>query len=296
MKKYPFCFLAAAVFLSISVCTPQVMYASLPKVTYIKAEQKSTEKTVNVNGKIMSDNIAVQTADTKFVVGEVLVNIGDTIKQGERILKIDTEQTQLLCLNEGGYSGETYITAVQSGSVESIFVSKGMTVAENNQLISLIDINSLCAQLSVSEDIISEIKVGQKLTVSGNAFKNKTYDGEIKSIAAVATNDNGSVSVVNVTAKINNPDEKLKPGYSCKAKIVTKKIKNALIIPSQCVAQDDNGEYVYKLNGSKSQKIYVKTGEITKEGTIIKEGIKKDEYIISNPQAVNGNSDVAIKE
>lgn len=297
MKKYPFFFFAAMIILIASICTPEVMYASLPKVEYIKAEKQSTEKTVTVSGKIKSEQENTQTADCAYIVSEVLVNAGDNIEKGDRILKVDTENTEKIYLQNGAtYNGGLYITSDYSGTVNTVYVAKGATTTENTQLISIIDTDNLCAVLMIGEDVFSQIKIGQTLTITGSAFEG-SYDGKITQIGAVATQSATSAVYVEAITEIESPDSKLKPGFNIKARIVINTKENALIIPSNCVSQDDNGEFVYKLNSNKVEKVYIKTGDITSKGTEIKSGIKDGEYIIANPESIEkDNSYVSFEE
>ncbi len=286
MKKYPIFFFLAVIILIASVYTPEAMYASLPKVEYIKAEKQNTKKTITVSGKIAAKEEALQTADCIYVVSDVLVTTGDEVKKGDKILKIDTEQTELIYSENGEtYSGTKYITSQYDGVVNNIFIADGCVTTENAQLVSFIDTDNLQATLLIGEDVFSKVKVGQSLTITGSAFE-KSYKGSITNIGAVATQNTSSAAYVTATASIEEPDTALKSGFNIKAKIVTETLKDVLIIPSNCVSQDDNGEFVYRLNGNKSEKVYIKTDEITSKGTIITSGINEGDYIITNPDSV----------
>lgn len=298
MKKKPMFFLLAAVILIVSIYTPDAVYASLPKVDYVKAEVKSTQKSVTVSGKITSEKTKIQTADCPYVIKEVLVNVGDTVKKGDKIITIDYQKTKILfAQRELNYTGGETVEADFSGTINSLFVQPGAVTSENSQLLTIIDTSSLCATLNISEDVYPLIKKGQQVIISGNALGNKTYTGKIKKIGAIATQNATSGTSVAAIVKINNPDSRLKVGFNIKAKIRIKTIKNALIVPSECVSQDDNGEFVYKLVNATASKHYIKTDEITENGTIVKSGVKKGDYIVSNPTSLqNDISDVKLGE
>ena len=286
MKKYPIFFFTALIILVICVYTPEAMYASLPKVEYIKVEVKDTQKTVTVSGKIQSKEETVQTADCVYVISDVLVSAGDRIKKGDRILKIDTEQTSLIYSENGEtYNGSYYITSEFEGTVNNVFVTEDCVTTENAQLISIIDTDNLFVSLLVGEDVFSKVEIGQTLSITGSAFE-KRYKGKITGIGAVATQNTSSAAYISATADITNPDSDLKPGFNVKAKIITETNKNALIVPSNCISQDDNGEFVYRLIGNKAEKAYIKTDDITKDGTIVLSGINEGEYIASNPESI----------
>lgn len=150
------------------------------------------------------------------------------------------------------------------------------------------------ANLFIGEDVFSKIKKGQNLTISGSAFE-KTYKGKITSIGEVA-NGEDSIAYVQATAKISNPKRQLKSGFNIKANVITKKIKNKIIIPSNSILQDKKGEYIYKINKAKAEKVYIKTGEITDKGTVIKTNLKENDYIVLNPEKLKAKKeDVVIK-
>lgn len=297
MKKYPIFFFTALIILIICVYTPEAMYASLPKVEYIKLTRKNTQKTVTVSGKIQSKEETVQTADCVYVISNVLVSTGDKIKKGDRILKVDIEATSLIYQENGEtYNGSQYITSEFDGTVNNVSVTEGCVTTENAQLISIIDTDKLCVSLLIGEDVFSKVEIGQTLSITGSAFE-KSYKGSVTNIGAVATQNTSSAAYICAEADIKNPDSDLKPGFNVKAKIVIEKIKDALIVPSNCISQDDNGEFVYRLIGNKAEKAYIKTDDITKDGTIVLSGINEGEYIAANPESIEkDNSYVRNKE
>lgn len=295
MKKYPIFFFLALIILITCVYTPEAMYASLPKVEYIKLTRKNTQKTVTVTGKIESKEERVQTADCVYVISKVLVSSGDKIEKGDRILELDIDKTSLIYAENGeAYNGEKYILSEFGGTVNNVFIADDCVTTENAQLISVINSDSLCASLLIGEDVFSKVAVGQSLSITGSAFE-KSYEGTISSIGAVATQSTSSAAYISATADIKNPDSDLKPGFNIKAKIITEKIDNALISPSGCISQDDNGEFVYKLIGNKAEKTYIKTGDITKDGTIILSGINEGEIVAADPEKIENNSYVRNK-
>ena len=286
MKKYPIFFLLAIIILIVSVITPNAVYASLPKVKYIKAVKTNAIKTVSVLGKIKSNKENTQTANCVYFVDSVLINTGDYVKKGERILKIDLEKTNLIyAKNNARYSGELYVTSDFEGTVSSVFIADNSIINENATIFNVIDTDDLCASLMLNEDVFSKIKIGQNAKISGSAFK-KEFDAKIISIGAVANQVSASPVFVEAIAKIHNPDKSLKHGFNIKAKITTKKLKDVIIIPSHCILQEETLEFVYKLEENKAKKVYVKTSSITAKGTTIKSGITSGDLIITNPDAI----------
>ncbi|MBQ4155527.1 MAG: HlyD family efflux transporter periplasmic adaptor subunit [Clostridia bacterium] len=282
MKKHPFFFVFALIVLIFAIVTPNMMYSSLPKVNYIKANKQSAVKTITVSGKINAENEYNQFADEPIFIDEILVNEGEKVTKGDKLFKVTSQNKK-------------YIASKFSGTINKILVKAGTFCEQNTPLINIIDTSNLYATLLIGENVFQKIKIGQKLNLTGNAFSGN-YKATITKLGATATDNATSGTFVEAVAKLQNPDENLKPGFNVKAKIITKTLKDVILLPSNVISQDNQGEFVYKLNQNKAQKVYIKTDDITRKGTIIKNGVKADDYIISNPWEVQkDNSYISLK-
>ena len=253
--------------------------------------------TVNVSGKITSKQQNIQFANKTYYISECLIKQNEWVEKGKKIFKIDTEKTKLLYTQtQGIFPEEEYITSEYEGIVSDVLIENNSICKQTTPLLNFIDTKNLCATLYIGEDVFSQIKEGQNLIISGNAFSKK-YTGKISQINAIANQTTSSATFIEATAEINNIDNQLKPGFNIKAKIITKTIKNAIILPSSVISQDNKGEFVYKLINNKAQKIYIKTGKITSKGTIIKSGIKNGDCIILSPDKIKkDDSFVSLEE
>ena len=71
---------------------------------------------------------------------------------------------------------------------------------------------------------------------------------------------------------------------SVNAKIRTKTIKNALILPYECILQDKNNkEYVFCIEDGLAKKRFISTGHELDDGIEVKAGIKSTDEVIINP-------------
>ena len=148
----------------------------------------------------------------------------------------------------------------------------------------------LVAKVSISESDIHEVSLGNKVTLSGQAFGSKTYSGTVAAIETSAKKSLFSTSqeaVVEATISLRDPDDSLKAGYSVKAKIVTGDTKDVSIVPYEAVMQDDlQNEYVYVYENSKVYKQYIETGLELANGIEVTEGLTADSYIVETPERV----------
>lgn len=154
-------------------------------------------------------------------------------------------------------------------------------------------------QIYVSEQDISKVKLGQKAEITGVAFPNLTYSGEVDSISDAASKiqvGNTQKTAVEVKVKINEPNEMLKHGYTADVKLITSSPCTMNIVPYEAVNQDENGEYVYILRDGKTEKRYVETGAELSDGIELKTLIMDNECIITVDKVIENNSSVKITE
>lgn len=157
-----------------------------------------------------------------------------------------------------------------------------------------VEINSKNAVVTafVGEANISDIKEGQKAVITGNGFKNKTYNATVTHIGSNAKKvslGSGKVVAVEVVLTIDEPDSYLKSGFTAKAKIFTSEKTQIAVVPYGAVMQDDNGEYVFVIVGDRAEKRYVKTGKELEGGFEILSGIKLNEKVVTNPAQIKKN-------
>lgn len=184
------------------------------------------------------------------------------------------------------------ILAPINGIVSSINAENNSLASGSLPVLAISKDESFKIKLSINEAKVSEIKIGQKVIITGVGFKDKTYMGHIEKISNEAKqtiNLTGTETTVDVIVNIDskNEDNNIKPGFTAKCKIITNQAKDIPILPYKSVKQDDKGgEYVYKYNKGLAEKIYVKTGKEYDEGFEVLSGISLGEVIIDNPDLV----------
>jgi HlyD family secretion protein len=95
------------------------------------------------------------------------------------------------------------------------------------------------ARVNVNENDVVNVKVGDKVRVSVDAYPDHVIDGFVREIAATAlTRNAGSQEeVTNFEVKISIPDRslRLRPGMSATADIATATVNNVVAVPIQSV-------------------------------------------------------------
>ena len=78
------------------------------------------------------------------------------------------------------------IYASEAGVVTSINLTKGVLTNQEQPIAVISSTDQLQLRLSVNEANISDVKTGQKVTITGSGFQDKEYHGTVQSISSVA--------------------------------------------------------------------------------------------------------------
>lgn len=184
---------------------------------------------------------------------------------------------------------ESFLPAVSTVSLSRQEYSESISAAGMVEKLS----SDWYVTVAVGESDIRKVAEGQKAKLSGAAFDSDRYTAEVISIADKArqqTTLTSSETVVDVTLKIDNPDEYLRSGYTAAAAIEVSEPKTIYTLPYDVICQDDSGEYVYVLRGSNVVRCGIETGAEFENGTEIKSGLYLSDKIITSAEAIAENS------
>ena len=113
-------------------------------------------------------------------------------------------------------------------------VEVGQTVAASMSTPTVFVIAKALSQMKVMADVdeadIGQVKQGQKVTFTVDAFQNDTFNGTVQEVRLNPTTTSNVVTyTVVITAE--NPEQKLLPGMTATCIIVTQEITDAIAIP-----------------------------------------------------------------
>ncbi len=155
-----------------------------------------------------------------------------------------------------------------------------------NTVATLPDLSVMISKTYVNEIDIRKIIKGQKVKIGIDAFPDKSFNGEITSVANVGEQlPNSDAKVFEVMIKLSENDTVLRPSMTTSNTILTKTIKNVLFIPIDALQTADSTVFVYLKDGLTHKKQIVKTGESNDNEIIITEGLKENDIILLNAPA-----------
>ena len=132
----------------------------------------------------------------------------------------------------------TNITSPISGVVMEKKIDVGQTVAARFQTPTLFkiaaDLNSMQIEALVSEADIGQVQKGQKVKFFVDAFFEEEFEGEVEIIRLEPKVEQSIVNYI-VVINVDNKEEKLMPGMTAQATIITNSKDEAHLIPVAAV-------------------------------------------------------------
>jgi HlyD family secretion protein len=139
---------------------------------------------------------------------------------------------------------KTTITAPMAGTISQLNKEMGEIALgsqfQEDVIMVISDLNNMEALVDVDENDIVSIALGDKAKVEVDALSDLEFDGMVTEIASSAkVSGSGTAdqkTEFEVKVKITNPGEKLRPGMTASAEIVTEVRDNVLVVPIQSVS------------------------------------------------------------
>lgn len=200
--------------------------------------------------------------------------------------------------------GYATITSPIDGVVLSKEVEEGQTVASSFNTPTLFkiarDLTDMRVIADVDEADIGDVKEGQRVTFTVDAFPDDTFEGQVTQVRQEATTESNVVTY-EVVISAPNDDLKLKPGLTANVVIFTMEAKDVLAVPSKAlrftpreamlnsdetITDTDAKEKVWVKEGSNLKAVAVETGMTNGTLTQITKGLKPGTHVLTEVTAM----------
>lgn len=197
---------------------------------------------------------SIITAKTSGTVASIVNDEGDVVSKGATVIKLESDDLQQsvenaeLSLEDAQNSlankekslDDYTITSPIDGTVIVKTYKAGdkiNTGSSSTALCTVYDLSYLTMEMDIDELDISEVAVGQTVTITADAVSGKTFTGTVTNISMKGTTTSG-VTAYPVTVQIDNTTGLL-PGMNVDAEINVKTANNVLGIPVDAVTRGD---------------------------------------------------------
>ena len=224
-----------------------------------------------INNKIFSQSLesyctslSSKTLSYKIKKNELLkpINFNSIVNKGDVIAKLSSKT----------------IIAPFSGVIGKRGISGSSLGSENTIILTLDDSRKVLCDLKIPEVYAAVLKKGLKLNAKFSAYKDKTYNGTIESVASRVDAQTRSILA---RAKIDNKNSEIIPGSLLEIEILYNE-KDALSVPDTSIMYEGSKKFIYKIiENNMIKKTEIETGVRSKGNLEILKGLNEGEKIIA---------------
>lgn len=182
-------------------------------------------------------------------------------------------------LNQLSY---TQVKAEANGIISSCLLAKGAMVSAQSAALTIVDIDQVKIQFSVTDDMINKVHIGDKVYITIDSISNESFEGTISSIAPAA---NSQTLLYPIEINIKNADHKIKPGMFATSKLVLERKENVISVPLNAVIEKAEEKYVYIIDSQQiAHKVAVQTGIENDTHIEIISGLNSGDEVVTRGQ------------
>lgn len=170
------------------------------------------------------------------------------------------------------------------GVVSELNVVDGSIANSAVPMYKVIDNSQLEIKANIKEFTIKDVRIGQRVYITGDAFDGITYNGVVKYISPIAFQKQGmqgGETFIEVIISVTDKDTLLKSGLNVTCDIVTKEKSNVPTIPLSSFMEDkDSSKYVYIIENGVLKKVKIQVGINSEDRLEITSGIKDGTQVL----------------
>jgi len=174
---------------------------------------------------------------------------------------------------------DAVIKAPVPGAVSERTVQRGEYIRENTQVVTIVRMNPLKLKTAVQEKYANLIRQNQIVDFKVEPYPDDMFHGKI---AYISPSVDQASRTFNAEILVDNPANKLKPGFFAQGQIQVSRDENVLAVPEETVSMLAGVSSVYVINNGVVKQTSIRTGEHEGKFIEVLEGLKGDEILAAS--------------
>ena len=238
------------------------------------AKSAYTTKSVEAEKKYKEAMLSYENADSQYSADVTGVDVS-----------VDTLTDAKEALSEfEAFVGDGTIYSDYDGTIMSVGYEAGDDLSASTSIVTFADTDAVTMTVSVSEEDISEIAIGDEVMIELNAYEDQTFSGEVESIDTSVSSGSSTVSY-NVTVKINGDVDGIYTDMTGNVTFIEKQVADVVYVSNKAIINEGTVSYVkVKDSDGTIEKKEVTTGFSDGVNVEITEGLSEGETVLIESQ------------
>ena len=174
---------------------------------------------------------------------------------------------------------DTVVRAPFTGVVGERFVSVGDYVNRGTKVVSVLRIDPLRVQLTVTEQDVAALAVGRTVTFDVDAYPGESFTGQVRYISPAVVADTRALTV---EAVVPNQNGRLKPGFFATARIEKSERTPRLLVPASALRTVNGTARVFVVEGDRAKERVVTVGQTVAGEVEVTTGLAAGERVVAS--------------
>jgi HlyD family secretion protein len=183
--------------------------------------------------------------------------------------------------------GYATITAPISGMIESVSTYQGETVAASFSaptFVTIVDLQRLQIECNIDESSIGQVRAGQEVTFTVDAFASEVQKGVVRAILPKAEMVNSVVNYIVIVDILDKKALSLRPQMTARVNFVLRAKDGIILVPRSAVIRDGGSSYILVRDAGSWKKTKVRTGSGNSQQVEISSGVDSGETVLVDGQ------------
>ena len=149
----------------------------------------------------------------------------------------------------------------------------------NSKIATIVRTSILRMRIDVPEQSISQIKLGQSISLQTSAYPDRNFAG---TVTRISPSLNTTSRTLVVEAEVDNGKNKLKPGQFATVRITQTKAKPTVMIPTVAIKTEGDVSKVFVIKDGRAVERIVKLGVLEGDTIEVQQGVAEGEMVATS--------------
>jgi multidrug efflux pump subunit AcrA (membrane-fusion protein) len=171
---------------------------------------------------------------------------------------------------------DAIVTAPISGFIAERPADLGEYVTTSSKIATIVRTNPLRVRIDIPEQLVSNIQVGQSVSVTVSAYPDRSFAGRVHHVSPSVTPNSRTLAV---EAQVENNDNALKPGQFATVRVLLPESTAAVLVPARAVRTEAGTSSVFIIKDGRAEQRLVQLGQAEGDLIEIKTGVAAGEPV-----------------
>ena len=252
---------------------------SSQQLAYLKARSQLELNRRNAErARALFDADVIAAAEVQRRESEYQISVAETRAAADQLHILGVSPAAVERLGkDGAVDSVTPVVATLGGVVVERKLAQGQVVQPADSLFVVADLSRVWAVAQVPEQQVSQVKVGQSVSIEVPALGNEKLVGKLIFVGQTINPDTRTVLV---RTELDNSDGRLKPAMLASMLIEAKPVEHT-VVPASAVVREDDEDHVFVVEGEGVFRLLkVKLGPAQGGVRVVLSGLKGQEKIV----------------